>query len=594
MSPSRLEPLESRTLLAADIHFAVLGDFGNATNPAAGDVADLVKSWNPQFIVTVGDNNYPDGAASTIDANIGQFFHEYIYNYRGSYGRGSDTQRFFPTLGNHDWRTPNAKPYLDYFTLPGNERYYTFTQGPVQFFAIDSDNKEPDLDFVSGSTSTASSPQGKWLKNALAASTAQWKIVYFHHAPYSSGNVHGSAPFMQWPFKEWGADAVFAGHVHNYERVVRDGVPYFVNGSGGRDLVGFTTPVQGSKLRYNDDYGAMRVDASGAAITFQFITRAGELIDTYTLNAPTPAAPTKLTAQTISPSRIDLTWRDNAATEAGFQLFRSTDGVTYRRIATLDDDVTRYSDTTVRAGVKYLYVLRAYNNSGRSPDSNTAAATASGAAALPGLWMPRTIGTGLPGSAAVVKGAYRISGSGAGLGGTADAFHYVYQPMTTDARLTTRVDRLTADSPDAAAGLVIRHTLRPDSPSAALFVTQDGRVVFRYRTTPAGRTRSMRVTTPADPRYLQLRRTGQTLTALVSTDGQSWTTVRSVAIPMPDRYFAGLAVASGSSTQLATARLVQTTLTTSNAAPAALASPLWSQQRIKRLWTDEVSPVYES
>ena len=84
-----LEKLESRVLLAGTTaDFAVIGDFGSGT-ANEGAVANLVKSWNPEFIVTTGDNNYEFGEASTIDANIGQFYHEYIYNYQGGYGAGS-------------------------------------------------------------------------------------------------------------------------------------------------------------------------------------------------------------------------------------------------------------------------------------------------------------------------------------------------------------------------------------------------------------------------------------------------------------------------------------------------------------------------
>src|SRR5687768_7137395 len=51
------------------IHFAAIGDFGMA-GPAEEAVANLVKSGQPDFIITVGDNNYPRGAAETIDVNI--------------------------------------------------------------------------------------------------------------------------------------------------------------------------------------------------------------------------------------------------------------------------------------------------------------------------------------------------------------------------------------------------------------------------------------------------------------------------------------------------------------------------------------------
>ena len=127
------------------VRFAVIGDFGLAGRPDL-DVSNLVKSWNPDFIVTVGDNNYPAGAATTIDKNIGQYYHEFIYPYVGAYGPGAPTQNlFFPAIGNNDWNTSDGyMPYLNYFTLPNNEHYYDFVWGPVHFFFINSHGREPD------------------------------------------------------------------------------------------------------------------------------------------------------------------------------------------------------------------------------------------------------------------------------------------------------------------------------------------------------------------------------------------------------------------------------------------------------------------
>lgn len=268
---------------AGTIRFAVIGDYGGGGQPEA-DVAALVHSWNPDFIITVGDNNYPSGAASTIDPNIGQFYHDFIYPYTGNYGGGATENKFFPSLGNHDWLASNAQPYLNYFTLPNNERYYDFERGPVHFFAIDSDSQEP-------AGITAASPQALWLRDALAAAATPWKLVYFHHAPYSSG-AHGSTLALQWPFADWGASAVLAGHDHTYERILQDGIPYFVDGLGGYTIYAFGSPIPGSIVRYNANFGAMLVEATTAQITFQFITRSGAVIDAYTLTAPATATPT--------------------------------------------------------------------------------------------------------------------------------------------------------------------------------------------------------------------------------------------------------------------------------------------------------------
>jgi hypothetical protein len=255
----------------------VVGDYGVDTADE-GDVAALIESWNPEFVLTTGDNNYPDGAANTIDANIGQYYSDFIFPYSGAYGSSATTNRFFPSLGNHDWVTAGAAPYLDYFTLPGNERYYRFTWGPVEFFAIDSDINEPD-------GTSAASVQGAWLQSALASSTADWQVVYFHHPAYSSG-THGSSPYMRWPFAAWGADAVLAGHDHVYERLTIDGIPYFVNGLGGQTIYSFGTPLSGSQARYSSDFGAMRVEATPGWLRFEFYARSGALIDSFLLEPP--------------------------------------------------------------------------------------------------------------------------------------------------------------------------------------------------------------------------------------------------------------------------------------------------------------------
>ncbi len=269
------------------VTFAAIGDYGLA-GVDESEVADLVKSWNPAFIITLGDNNYPDGKAETIDRNIGQYYSEFIYPYKGEYGPGSAENRFFPSLGNHDWHTPDLKPYLDYFELPGNERYYDFVWGPVHLFALDADSREPD-------GVGASSVQAQWLRENLAASTSPWQIVYMHQPPYSSGH-HGSTDWMQWPFAEWGADAVLAGHDHSYERLIIDGIPYIVNGLGGHPSRYFYfRELEGSQFQYRSGHGALRITADSATLTFEMITVAGEVIDSQVLTRTASVAPGTVT-----------------------------------------------------------------------------------------------------------------------------------------------------------------------------------------------------------------------------------------------------------------------------------------------------------
>ena len=192
---------------------------------------------------------------------------------------------FFPSLGNHDWDTQDRdnqgpRPYLKYFhNLPGNGRYYDFVWGRVHFFAVDGDYREPD-------GFDKNSIQAAWLRDSLAGSNSPWKVVFMHHPPYSSGH-HGGIGWIQWPFQEWGASVVLAGHDHTYERILRDGFPYFVNGLGGDARYNFSTPVEGSQVRFRDDWGAMLVGATDETMLFHFITVEGIIIDTFRLGSGT-------------------------------------------------------------------------------------------------------------------------------------------------------------------------------------------------------------------------------------------------------------------------------------------------------------------
>jgi hypothetical protein len=275
----------------------VLGDYGSAakggvyySNELA--VANLIKSWNPDFIITTGDNNYPDGEAANIDTNIGQFFREYIYPYVGTFGAGATSNRFFPSIGNHDWSfgVSFLQPYLDYFSLPGNERYYSHRHGPVELFALSSDQQEPD-------GATSGSVQSLWLSNALAVSTAPWRLVYSHRTPYSSGVLHGTqtrdSAHMAWPYREWGATLVLGGHDHVYERIFTNGLAYFVIGLGGDRIDNFySVPTAGSQVRYRALHGAMRIDVTETNLLCRFYNITNQLIDSYSLE--------------IAPARLSL------------------------------------------------------------------------------------------------------------------------------------------------------------------------------------------------------------------------------------------------------------------------------------------------
>lgn len=257
---------------ATEVRFAVIGDYGvdNADELA---VADLVRTrLQPDFVVTGGDNNYL--GADLIDRAIGKYYHDFIGYYTGDFGAGAISNRFFPALGNHDWFSGSGySAHTNYFTLPGNERYYDLVRGPVHLFVLNSDPNEPD-------GTSATSQQALWFSNRIANATAPWRVVVAQDGPYSSTEPHA---WMQWPFREWGAHIVISGDSHQYERIMRNGMPYVVNGAGGAPLAGFGTPTAGSTIRYSADHGAMLVTATEANIVFEFwsVANGGTLIDRF-------------------------------------------------------------------------------------------------------------------------------------------------------------------------------------------------------------------------------------------------------------------------------------------------------------------------
>lgn len=322
--------------VGASYSFATIGDFGDF--PSTGRVAGLIAEWQPTFIATLGDNSYnPDAtsngiggfvfAGSKIDRGVGQWFWPWIGAYRGTFGSGpapDRPSRFFRVLGNHDWdAVPGGAVFgaladSQYYSLPGNERYYTVLAGDVQLFVIDSDPRsatatggryEPD-------GVAADSVQAQWLQAHLADSTARWKIVLFHFPPYTSA-PRGGSPVVRWPFAEWGASLVITGHEHQYERLTGpDGLPYVVAGHGG-NLLTTTFPNSPapavSNVRVGGVFGAVRFDVTSTALT---MTAYGQpqatpsapftVIDQLTVPAATtrpvrPACALHLAAQGASP-----------------------------------------------------------------------------------------------------------------------------------------------------------------------------------------------------------------------------------------------------------------------------------------------------
>ena len=249
----------------------------SAPIPRRGAVAALVKSWKPDFVITAGDNNYPRGEAATIDANIGKYYAEFIGNYTGEFGPGSATNRFWPSLGQPRLGHTVLAPYLDYFTLPGNGRYYDVDRGLVHLYAIDSDLHEPD-----GTTPTSTQANGS--RSASPRRRLASTSSYFHPAPDSTGE-HGSTEGMRWPMAvgRRGGDHRARSRLRAIQRRRH---PLLRQRARRGPEVRLSSP-QGprTQVRFNDGYGAMLVKATPADITYEFFSTDGTRLDAITVPA---------------------------------------------------------------------------------------------------------------------------------------------------------------------------------------------------------------------------------------------------------------------------------------------------------------------
>jgi 3',5'-cyclic AMP phosphodiesterase CpdA len=170
---------------------------------------------NPyDLVVLAGDNIYNNGEIEKIGAVFERPYQELL----------KQGVKFQACLGNHDIRTANGDPQVKYpgFNMKG--RYYTFSQGNVQFFALDT-NDNPNW-----------KNQLTWLEKELNLSKAAWKIIFGHHPIYASG-VYGSNPdFIKTftpIFQKYGVQLYINGHEHHYERTRSiNGTTYLICGAG--------------------------------------------------------------------------------------------------------------------------------------------------------------------------------------------------------------------------------------------------------------------------------------------------------------------------------------------------------------------------
>jgi len=170
--------------------------------------------------------------------------------------------------------------------------------------------------------------------------------------------------------------------------------------------------------------------------------------------------------------------------------------------------------------------------------------------------------TGVAGSSSLSGGVYTIKGSGADIWGSADAFHFVYVPISGDQQIIARVTGIVNTNATAKAGVMFRESLAAGSAEASVLLTPTNGVRFQRRTTTSATTAGTTVSGIAPPYWVKLVRTGNSFMAFRSSDGVTWTKIGSTAtITMAGTIYAGLAVSSHKAGTLTTATIDSVSIT---------------------------------
>lgn len=257
------EPPASRTLVGA-------GDIADSDSPASEEVAELLDGIEGT-VFTLGDNVQGNGAAKE--------FEEY---YDPTWGRHKDRTR--PAVGNHEYYTPGASGYFDYFGEAAGDPekgYYSYDIGEWHIVVLNSMCEE-----VGGCS--ADSPEARWLKADLEANPAKCTLAMGHHPLFSSSDKHGSDEKMKPTYEilhEVGVEAVLSGSEGNYERFAPqnpegdadpEGVRQFIVGTGGHFLNGFDEPLPNSEARNGTDHGVLRLTLKPDGYDWEFVPVEGD------------------------------------------------------------------------------------------------------------------------------------------------------------------------------------------------------------------------------------------------------------------------------------------------------------------------------
>jgi chitodextrinase len=418
--------------------FVVIGDWGyvpnSGTNPYQADLMSLIANSGARFVVTTGDNAYPDGNQKNYGdlvqtgPGISAVFGPSFWKVPGK------SLPIFPTLGNHDFSSPDTHhPFLlnwpqnravttsggrflkeTYCCLEGTasadypSAWYAFDAGPARFYILETSWDEANVGTASEYQMdylyhwAPGSPQLEWLEADLAAHPSVLKFAFFHYPIYSDNPFETASPYLvgsdrlEGLLRARGVDIAFTGHAHIYERNLPSpsGLHNYITGGGGapRGTLGTCTALDAYAIKFTNTgaacgsapvptsaaevYHFLKVTVNGTNVTVTPINSLGQTFDVIQHNFTggkegiAPSKPAGLSASAVSGRQIDLSW--SASTDN-----RGVRGYSIYRngvlVDTVPKDVLNYSDTELKPATQYKYRVDAFDGSGNHSAVSTAA-----------------------------------------------------------------------------------------------------------------------------------------------------------------------------------------------------------------------------
>jgi hypothetical protein len=258
------EPVRPAPAPDADGAFLLaVGDIASCDESADTGTGNLVRLLGGG-IAGLGDLAYEDGTLAEFDECFGPPW-------------GHAKHRFYPAPGNHEYDTPGAAGYFDYFgRLAGRFRrgWYAYDYGSWRVLSL---NSEEDIE-----------DQVAFIHEQAAGRPC---VLAYWHSPLRSSGSHGGERAVEPLWRaahRAGVDLVLNGHDHSYERFGRlgyygypnpDGMRQIVVGTGGRHLRPFDEPVRGSEVREAGTYGVLQLRLAPGYYRWRFWPANGTFTD---------------------------------------------------------------------------------------------------------------------------------------------------------------------------------------------------------------------------------------------------------------------------------------------------------------------------